>query len=460
MGRPPGYQWQPLGVDADPVPGDPQAISAEAAHLASVATTITGQIAALRKIASDNAEVGQHAEKIRSSATSLAGSLQVVEARYRNVSSALNGWVPELEQAQSLSIRALNEAEAPYATVSRAVTLPSGPDLTAAQKQEIASYHTSMQRAQDQLDTAKALLTRATTLRDTQAAYYAAKINQASNDSLTDHQSFWGGIENLADGLWDGATRWVAANAGLVKDICQILEIAATVLAVAAIFLSGGTLLLVIGAVLAGMALVGRSLLVASGKGSWLDVIMDVIALASFGGGELLGRSLQALVDSAKSTAATEFVTSTLGRLAGRINSAFETLGSEGGTRVAAKFIEHLVEEAPHTLPEVSVNVTRMERLETTGDIENVVRIRTLRALAGHLPDNEAIADALEGGTKVANMLKWNFRLASGAGIVSLLGSGLDLETAAGRPIVQLQVPLVSTVWSKFDSLLSPSAAG
>ena len=59
MGRPPGYQWQPLGVDADPVPGDPQAISAEAAHLASVATTITGQIAALRKIASDNAEVSR-----------------------------------------------------------------------------------------------------------------------------------------------------------------------------------------------------------------------------------------------------------------------------------------------------------------------------------------------------------------------------------------------------------------
>ena len=202
MGRPPGYQWQPLGLDADPVPGGPQAISAEAAHLAAVAKTVTGQIATLRRIASDNTEVGQHAEKIRAAALSLAGSLQAAATRYARVSSALTGWVPELEQAQALSIRALNEAESPYAKLNQAVMLPAGPDLTVTQKQEIADYHTSVQRAQDQLDVAKALLTRATTLRDTQAAYYAAKINQASNDSLTDHESFWDHLVGDIDHWW------------------------------------------------------------------------------------------------------------------------------------------------------------------------------------------------------------------------------------------------------------------
>ena len=165
MGRPPGYQWQPLGLDTDPVPGDPQAISQEATHLASVGRMITGQIAALREIGSDNTEVGQHAEKIRAAALSLASSLQAVATRYAKVSSALSGWVPELEQAQSLSIRALNEAEAPYAKLHQTVTLPSGSNLTAAQKEEIAAYHASVQRAQDQLDAAMALLTRATTSR-------------------------------------------------------------------------------------------------------------------------------------------------------------------------------------------------------------------------------------------------------------------------------------------------------
>jgi hypothetical protein len=158
MGRPPDYQWRPLGVDSDPVPGDPQAISAEAAHLASIAQTITGHVAAMRKIASDNAEQGQHAEKIRAVAQRTAASLQAVATRYARVSSALSGWGPELEQAQTMSIRALNEAEAPYATLTRAMALPVGPNLTVAQKQEIADHQASMTRAREQLDAAKAML--------------------------------------------------------------------------------------------------------------------------------------------------------------------------------------------------------------------------------------------------------------------------------------------------------------
>ncbi|MGD0069373.1 MAG: hypothetical protein ABSB76_38875, partial [Streptosporangiaceae bacterium] len=231
MGRPPGYQWQPLGLDADPVPGDPQAIGQEVQHLVSVANTIASQITALRKIASDNTETGQHADKIRSSASSLAGSLQVAEARYRKVSSALKGWVPELEQAQSLSIRALNEAEAPYARLGQAVILPSGPGLSAAEKEEVASYHASVQRSQDQLNAAKALLTRATGLRDTKGAYYASKINQASDDSLTDHESLWGDITGDFDRLV-GDVSWE------LRDVCTGLEILATAATVIAFALA------------------------------------------------------------------------------------------------------------------------------------------------------------------------------------------------------------------------------
>ncbi len=189
MGRPPGYQWRPLGLDADPVPGDPQAISQQAADMASVARAAGGQVAALRRIASDSTEVGQHADEIRATARGLAGSLQAVAARYAQVSAALSGWVPDLEQAQRMSVRALDQAEAPFAALRRAVILPSGSELTAAQRRQIADYHTAMRRAQDQLDAARALLTRAIILRDTQAAYWAAKIGQASEDRLTDRES-------------------------------------------------------------------------------------------------------------------------------------------------------------------------------------------------------------------------------------------------------------------------------
>jgi ABC-type transporter Mla subunit MlaD len=124
MGRPSGSQWQPLGWDTDPVPGDPEVISQEARLLASVADQINGQIAALRKISSDQTNFGRTADAIRSSASDLVGTLQVVGERYQRVSSALTGWVGELEQAQSMSIRALDQAEAPYAQLNHVVALP------------------------------------------------------------------------------------------------------------------------------------------------------------------------------------------------------------------------------------------------------------------------------------------------------------------------------------------------
>ena len=117
MARPSGDAWLPLGLNTDPVPGVPQRISQEAAKLASIATTISDQITALQRIADSDQNIGQTADKIRSAASALAGDLKPVAARYTEVSSALNGWYPELEEAQRLSLRALDEAEAPYATL-------------------------------------------------------------------------------------------------------------------------------------------------------------------------------------------------------------------------------------------------------------------------------------------------------------------------------------------------------
>lgn len=73
MARPSGDAWLPLGLDADPVPGDPQRITEEAGNLAKVASTLQSQIAVLKRIATGDGNVGKTAEKIRSAASSLAG---------------------------------------------------------------------------------------------------------------------------------------------------------------------------------------------------------------------------------------------------------------------------------------------------------------------------------------------------------------------------------------------------
>lgn len=283
MGRPAGYQWEPLGLDTDPVPGDPQALDTQVSQLRSMADTLQKQIDALNKISSDNTEIGAHADKIRSSASSLVSSLGTLLTRYRNVSSALSGWIPELHQAQSMSLRALNDAEAPYAKLNKStppsgkgftvsssgtVTTSGGTKLTAVQQDEVTSYQNSMKQAQTELDAAQALLSQATNLRDTQASNYANKINNECNDDLRDHWSFSGFIHDIA---------------GALKLICTILETIAAVLAIIALFATGVGWLLLVAFILTAVALALRVVLAATGNGSWLDVAIDAFALLTLG---------------------------------------------------------------------------------------------------------------------------------------------------------------------------------
>lgn len=397
MGRPPGYQWQPLGLDTDPVPGDPQAISQEAAHLAAVARTITGQIAAMRKIASDGTEVGEHAEKIRTVAGSLAGSLQAVATRYSKVSSALSAWAPELQQAQALSIRALNEAETPYATLKQTVTLPSGTNLTTAQRQEISAYHASMQRAQDQLDAAQALLTRATTLRDTQSGYYAAKINQASNDSLTDHEGLWGDITNA-----------IASCAWLIKDACTVLEVAAAVLAVVALFATGAGWLIFAFALTA-VALLGRTVLAATGNGSWLDVAADTFALVTLGisGGitgaaGLVGRAGATLTDAV--SMGDEIVAEArAASVSGRLLNGF-TKATEVFTSAAERLGQYAILSPLVSAAEKGANVFE-DFADFTQDFQEFAR-PLATAMVKDVEQESALARATSGGEDLGNYVK------------------------------------------------------
>lgn len=318
MARPAGDQWQPLGWDTDPVPGDPLQISAEAAHLARVAQDITGQVAALRKVSADGVQIGQSPEAIHTAAQTLAGDLAKVVVRYQKVAAALRSWSPELEQAQRMSVQALDQAEIPYARLRQQVILPSGSHLTAAQQQEVASYHAAMRRAEDELDAARALLGRAISLRDTQAAYYQAKIDDASHDSL-------------ADSWWDHVENWVDHHARLLSDISTALEWVATGLAIAALIFSGVGILVVLGVAATALALAGRTLLAATGDGSWADVALDAVSLVAFGGGRWAGRLMEETFEDAKDTAGgliqAERDASVLGRTGTRLGRAAAFVG-------------------------------------------------------------------------------------------------------------------------------------
>jgi hypothetical protein len=435
MARPADYQWQPLGLAADPVPGDPEELSQEVRHLSSVANAITGQVGALRKIASDKTETGQHADKIRTSALGLATSLQIVAARYQGVSNALGAWAPELEQAQALSLRALNEAEIPYATLRQAVTLPSGSSLTTAQKEEIAAYQASIRRAKEQLDQAQALLTRAIALRDSQGAYYAAKISHASSDSLTDHESFWDRF------------------AWLVKDICTGLEVLATTAAIVAFvlaqFVPGVDLIvdgLVIGAFFATLgASVGRFIMADTGNGSWWDFGLDAFACLTFGAGRFSGlaaRSLRGTAEAASESAMVSELVIGTGAKAVELSRFAELMGDDT-VQLAEKFAPKLAQSAVKT---------------STADYELVGKWKVLANLGSLSKESEQFAKALAVSGRFADSMGTISALtkvtltASGAsagltgitGVGSLVSGGVELDGPSGPTLINWHIPGVS----------------
>jgi hypothetical protein len=300
MGRPTGIAWRPLGLDEDPTPGDPARVTDEVSHLSSVASTILDQISALKQIAGDGSDplIGQYADKIRESASDLVGTLQTVHDRYTKVASALGGWEPDLVTAQAMSLTALNEAEGPYKQLQvlngPTISAPQTSPPTPQQQQAAADHKAAVGKAQGQLNDAIGDLHKAVQFRDDRANYWAGQIHSASHDSLKDS---W----------WDSFKDFIGHWAWLIKDICTALEVIGAVLAIIALFATGVGWLLMVAFIVTAVALLGRTLLAATGNGSWLDVALDAVALLTLGlsggisgVGGLVGRAGATLEDAIK----------------------------------------------------------------------------------------------------------------------------------------------------------------
>jgi len=299
MARP--TDWSPL-AGSDPVPGDPQRISQEAAHLASVAQEIQGQVARLRAIATGNsAEKGLHVDKLKSAASDVADQLDKVVGRYQKTSTALSGWVPELEYAQAQSLKALaNAQDAAWRQRSyQPVSYPAGYKETPQDKQADQQRKNALNQANSDLAAARAMLDAATSYRDNKGSETRNKIENAINDGMKD--SFWDDLGGFFSSAWDDLKGLIHQYAWLLKDIATVLEFVATALAIAALFISGIGILLIVG-ILAG-ALLLRTVLALNGDGSWTDVALDAVSLATLGLGEgasyILGRFAEGAEQSA-----------------------------------------------------------------------------------------------------------------------------------------------------------------
>jgi hypothetical protein len=430
LGRPAGYQWEPLGLDVDPVPGVPAAIIEESGHLSSVATMINDQITALNKIANSGDAIleGKYADTLRSSASSLSGDLGKILGRYQKVAAALNAYVPELEQAQSMSLTALDQATGPAGQLSNlnSQTLPSGPKLTQAQQQQISDHKTAVSNAQAALGEATALLAKATGQRDSAASDCANTINNASNDGMRDH---W--YESFGD--------WISAHwVSLLKTICTILEILGAILAIIAFilaqFVPGLDVLidaLVLAAFMATLAAtLGRFVLAVTHNGSWWDFALDAFACLTFGAGRMMGAGLEALADSSEDAArgiieGQRALAIMKGEL--QLSKVADMFSDQQLLRISTQYMAK-VEELYPDLAKAPESVSRLRLLLNIGgwgnDASNWARIVSV---AERFPGT--VADYSGGGALLVRLMGITTGVAGLSGIAGTIAGGIQLGT-------------------------------
>jgi hypothetical protein len=288
------YDWSPLGLDSDPVPGDSEAVSAESRRLGQTAQDLRTQITMLQKIASDSTLKGQYAGTLRAHAQQLSQDLGKVVTRYESVADATGQWSGDLAAAQAASLAALHMAQSPYEQLRRlqAPQPPPAGASAAAQQQYAADrqqYQQAQSSAQAALTDAQRLLGQATGNRDTAGATAARKISDASHDSLAD--SWWDQFKQMISGIADNL-KTIATIIGYIATACAILAVILTgPLALVFLLLAGGLLLTEFGI---------HTVLAATGNGSWVDVGLDVFALATLGYGGALDAGAESLEETAK----------------------------------------------------------------------------------------------------------------------------------------------------------------
>lgn len=105
-------QWELLGEDGDPLPGDPAAVRSAARGYAQTASQIRDQVTRLRKIAEGtNSLVGKYQPALKESADTLAGQLHQSQSRFDTVAKELHPWAPVLDHARGQTGKFLHQAE-------------------------------------------------------------------------------------------------------------------------------------------------------------------------------------------------------------------------------------------------------------------------------------------------------------------------------------------------------------
>ena len=326
MSRP--TDWSPLGLSADPTPGDPAVVSALSQRYGNTAAAIADQATKLRALAanSESSLQGKTGSALRSRAGDLGDHIDKAKARYEAASTALKSFATEMSHPQEAAVWALGVARDAQATLSTTTPLPApaqgAPPLTPAEQSTRDARARAHSAAADALASAQSI-----------AGTAASEYQQAAKKA---HDAIHDAIQH--DGVHDS---WWDRHAGWIKNALKWIGVAILVLAVIAILITtfgaAGGILAFAGALaewtaagLTAVSLVGHWGLAASGNGKWSDVAFDAIGLASFGLGKFFVKGIAALAGRLPTVGRAAANAETLARTVAAERSAATSLRSSG----------------------------------------------------------------------------------------------------------------------------------
>ena len=286
MSRPADNRWEVLGESGDPVPGDVHDLQALARRFEATAKTITETTEALRRLGNLESWDSEAGKAFAEKAGDTAKTVGKAHDRYADAASALKTYYTDLETIQEDADKLLRDAETKSGDLTTARSGADNPPkgTTDAEQKKLDKKVTGIQEGLDGLRGQLA----AVKTRHKEAGDKAAKAihDTTEGDGLND-----GWLDDLRDSL-----KLISEISGAIAAVCGLAALAVGWIPIIGQALAGvlGTIALVMTVV----SLVCHVLLAINGDGSWGDVAIDVLGLATFGIGRVFttGSKLAATV--------------------------------------------------------------------------------------------------------------------------------------------------------------------
>ena len=336
--------WSALGLNHDPIPGDPQEIRAQAIKFREIAHDIGDTAIKLESIANSNDATGKFVEAFAVQAIDVASRIGKAQIRYRDFADALGSYAAPLDHVQAESLQPLTRAMNDHSVVSTADRLIhhytnelQQPNLSA---EDIQQYQRLIRQAQEdkaaaELDVARAYLhlVEIGVARDIAAHNAAQAIGTA------------GSASGLNDSGWDQWVQFWEDHGKFIDSVLNVLSYVGAILAVIACFVPGlNVLVWIIAAAIVLNALFQMS---AGTKSVVQGVVEIAFAVIPFGAGKVFGKVAEKAGAGLLEEGADAAAKTTMSSMAGQGISDFTKTGvlegieqtlADGVPSVIAKF--------------------------------------------------------------------------------------------------------------------------